>query len=233
MKRVFGSILAAAVASLLAVAAFGQSHPASGEWDLTYNTPGGPRTVKAIFKVEGEKLTGTIKRPSGDAAAEGTVKGKEIFFSYVVRYNDNDLRITMSGTIEGDSMKGAVDFGGGGQDEWMAKRVGGAAASSAPAAGQLDLSGDWSGQVETSAGSGSPSFTLKQTGDKLTGRYKGQLGEFDLTGSVSGDKFEFSFKVSGQIEGTVKYTGTTDGKTMKGKVDLAGMAEGTFSAKKQ
>lgn len=232
MKRLFGSILAAAVVSLLAVGAFAQSHPANGEWELTYNTPGGARTVKAIFKVEGEKLTGTIKRPAGDVAAEGTAKGKEILFSYIVRYNDNDLRITMSGTIEGDTMKGAVDFGGGGQDEWNAKRVGGAAPSAA-ASGGIDLTGNWNGQVETSAGSGSPTFTLKQAGEKLTGRYKGQLGEFDLTGTLVGDKFEFSFKVSGQIEGTVKYAGTTDGKTMNGKVDLAGVAEGTFSARKQ
>jgi hypothetical protein len=59
------------------------------------------------------------------------------------------------------------------------------------------------------------------------------LGESDLTGTVKGDKIEFSFKVSGQVEGVVTYTGTTDGKTMKGKVNLAGMGEGTFSGKKQ
>ncbi|MFN0084614.1 MAG: hypothetical protein ACKVX9_04435 [Blastocatellia bacterium] len=232
MKRVFGSIFAAAVASLLAIGAFAQSHPAAGEWELTYNTPGGARTVTAIFKVEGEKLTGTIKRQAGDAAAEGTAKGKEIHFSYVVRYNDNDLRITMSGTLEGDSMKGVVDFGGAGQDEWSAKRAGAAAPRAAASAG-IDVTGNWNGEVQTDAGSGTPSFTIKQTGDKLTGRYKGQLGEYDLTGSVAGEKIEFSFKVTGQIEGIVKYSGTTDGKTMKGKVELAGLGEGTFTAKKQ
>lgn len=97
----------------------------------------------------------------------------------------------------------------------------------------VDVTGEWSVTVETDAGSGNPSFTLKQEGEKLTGRYKGLLGEYDLTGTVKGDQIEFSFKVSGQLEGVVTYTGVTDGKTMKGKVSLAGVGEGTFSGKKQ
>ena len=31
---------------------------------------------------------------------------------------------------------------------------------------------------ETEAGSGNPSFNFKQEGEKLTGKYKGLLGEF-------------------------------------------------------
>ena len=50
---------------------------------------------------------------------------------------------------------------------------------------------------------------------------------------IANDKIEFSFKVSGQVEGTVSYSGTTDGKTMKGKLSLAGLGEGTFSGKKK
>jgi hypothetical protein len=97
----------------------------------------------------------------------------------------------------------------------------------------VNVTGDWDVTVETDAGSGNPSFTFKQEGEKLTGRYKGLLGEADLTGTVKGDKIEFSFKVSGQVEGVVTYTGTTDGKTMKGKVSLAGLGEGTFTGKKR
>ncbi len=98
---------------------------------------------------------------------------------------------------------------------------------------KIEVTGAWSVTVETEAGSGNPSFTFKQEGEKLTGRYKGLLGEADLNGTVKADKIEFSFKVSGQIEGVVTYAGTTDGKTMKGKVSLAGVGEGTFSGKKQ
>jgi hypothetical protein len=105
--------------------------------------------------------------------------------------------------------------------------------SASAMAQSVDVTGDWDVTVETDAGSGNPSFTFKQDGEKLTGRYKGLLGEADLTGTVKGDKIEFSFKVSGQVDGVVSYTGTTDGKTMKGKVSLAGVGEGTFTGKKR
>jgi hypothetical protein len=227
-------------AIILCASALAQS-PAAGEWDVAMNTPGGVQNFKAVLKIDGEKLTGELKRATGSLPVEGTAKGKEVMFSYTVKYNDNDLKITMSGTVDGDAMKGAVDFGGFAQDEWSAKRASGAAAAapSTPAAppaasgGAIDVSGAWSVEVQTDAGSGSPSFTFKQDGEKLTGRYKGLLGESDLTGTVKGDKIEFSYKVSGQVEGIVVCTGTTDGKTMKGKISLAGLGEGTFTGKKQ
>lgn len=103
----------------------------------------------------------------------------------------------------------------------------------AQSGGKIDVTGDWDFAVETSEGSGNPTFSFKQDGEKLTGKYKGLFGEADVTGTVKDDKIEFSFKVSGQIEGVITYTGTTDGKTMKGKVDLAGAAEGTFTGKKK
>jgi hypothetical protein len=146
----------------------------------------------------------------------------------------------MTGAIDGDEMKGDADFGGFAQGDWNAKRSsaatasGAAPAAAAPASGdKVDVTGGWGVTVETEAGSGNPSFTFKQEGEKLTGKYKGMLGEADLTGTVKGDKIEFSFKVSGQVDGVVTYAGTTDGKTMKGKVNLAGIGEGTFSGKKQ
>lgn len=238
MKRLFSTVSVLSFAFALAVSVMAQSSPAAGEWDIAMNTPQGVRNFKAVIKIDGEKLTGELKRTSGDLPIEGTAKGKDVRFSYTLKFNDNDMNITMSGRVDGDAIKGVVDFGGLAQDEWSAKRATGAAAAAAPAApassaGQIDVSGAWSVEVQTESGSGSPSFTFKQDGEKLTGRSKGQLGEFNLTGTVKGDKIEFSYKLSGQVDGTVVYTGTTDGKTMKGKVDLAGLAEGTFTGKKQ
>jgi hypothetical protein len=237
-RKRFSTILFTILLSLLSLPALAQS--AAGEWDVAMNTPGGVQNFKAVLKIEGEKVTGEVRRATGGLPVEGTAKGREVQFFYTVKYNDNDLRITMSGAVDGDTMKGVVDFGGFAQDEWSAKRAGAAAASASPAApapaastGAIDVSGAWAVEVQTDAGAGSPGFTFKQDGEKLSGKYKGMLGESDLSGTVKGDKIEFSFKVSGQVEGTVVYTGTTDGKTMKGKVSLAGMGEGTFSGKKQ
>src|SRR5678816_27545 len=53
---------------------------------------------------------------------------------------------------------------------------------------QVDVTGTWDFQVETPQGSGTPVFTFKQEGEKLTGQYKGLLGEAALTGTVKGNE---------------------------------------------
>jgi hypothetical protein len=95
---------------------------------------------------------------------------------------------------------------------------------------KVDVTGAWVFQVETSAGSGSPSFTFKQEGEKLTGKYSGQLGNADISGTVKGNQIEFSFTVD---VGKVTYTGTIEGGTMKGKVELGDQASGTWTAKRK
>ena len=100
----------------------------------------------------------------------------------------------------------------------------------------VNVTGKWLFAVETSAGGGTPTVTLKQEGEKLTGHYSSmQLGEAELTGSVKGAAITFSF--GADVQGThldVTYSGTIDGKdSMKGKVNLGGLGEGTFTAKRQ
>jgi len=102
-------------------------------------------------------------------------------------------------------------------------------------AAKTDLTGKWTFNVETNAGSGTPTITLKQEGEKLTGHYSGQLGEADLTGTIKAQEFTFKFTVDAQgnnLECT--YTGTAEGKdSLKGKLNIAGLADGTFTAKRQ
>jgi hypothetical protein len=244
MKRLVCALSALVCALILSASATAQTPNVTGDWDVTINSPQGARQGKISFKQEGEKLTGALKNQRGEIPIEGAVNGKEIKFKYTVKFQDQDLVITMTGNLDGDAMKGDADFGGFAQGDWNAKRASAAAASGAGAPTTAQSSGDkggdkiyvtgaWSVTVETEAGSGNPSFTFKQEGEKLSGRYKGLLGEFDVTGTVKGDKVEFSFKATGQVEGVVNYAGTTDGKTMKGKVSLAGLGEGTFTGKKQ
>jgi hypothetical protein len=109
-----------------------------------------------------------------------------------------------------------------------------AAFTVAQLASAADVTGTWIMAVETGAGSGSPTFILVQKGEALTGSYKGQLGEAQVTGTVKGEEVTIEYKVEGQ-GGTlaVKYSGKTDGKTMSGKVSLGQLGEGTFTGKKQ
>ncbi len=104
------------------------------------------------------------------------------------------------------------------------------------AQGPANVTGKWLFTVETSAGSGMPTVTLKQEGETLTGHYSSeQLGEADLKGSVKGAAITFAFGTD--VQGThldVTYSGTIEGKdSMKGKVNLGGLGEGTFTAKRQ
>jgi hypothetical protein len=110
-----------------------------------------------------------------------------------------------------------------------------ATAAVAGQASKVDVTGKWIFNVETSAGSGTPTITLKQDGDKLTGHYSGQLGEADLTGTVKGQDVSFKFTVDVQGNNLdCTYSGTAEAKdAMKGKVNIAGLGDGTFTAKKQ
>ena len=100
---------------------------------------------------------------------------------------------------------------------------------------KVDVTGKWAFNVETAAGSGTPTMTFKQEGEKLTGHYSGQLGESDLTGTVKGADISYSFTIDAQgtmIKAT--YTGTVESKdALKGKVVLEGLGDGTFTAKRQ
>lgn len=98
-----------------------------------------------------------------------------------------------------------------------------------------DVAGAWALSVETAQGTGNPTVTLKQDGEKLTGLYSSQVfGEQAVAGTIKGNAITFSF--SATIEGnalTVTYTGTAEKDTMKGKVTIGDMGEGTFTGKRK
>jgi hypothetical protein len=119
MKRM---ILSAAVwCAVLTSAVSAQS--IAGEWDASINTPGGTRSFKIVFQVNGDTLTGTVKREAGDVPLAGTIKDSVVRFSYTVEYNGNALELTITATVTGDSMKGTVDFAGAAEDEFWARRA--------------------------------------------------------------------------------------------------------------
>lgn len=112
---------------LLAIAAFAaagaaQTRPIDGEWDGSLTTPGGVSRFKVVFKADGEKLTGTVKRPAGDSALTGTIKGDDITFTYSIIYNENELVMTVTAKRSGDKIDGTVSFGGRGEGGWSASR---------------------------------------------------------------------------------------------------------------
>jgi hypothetical protein len=107
------------------------------------------------------------------------------------------------------------------------------ALAAAVLAADANVAGEWDFQVETQAGTGTPHFSLKQDGSNVTGHYKGQLGEAPVTGTVKGNELTLNFTVSAQgSDLAITYVGTVDGDTIKGKVTLGELGDGTFTGKK-
>ena len=99
---------------------------------------------------------------------------------------------------------------------------------------KVDVSGTWDVEIEIGGQTGKPVFTFKQDGEKLTGKYAGQLGNADLTGTVKGNAIHFTFTIDVQgQQAPVTYDGTVEKNTMKGKLDIGGMVNGTFTATKK
>lgn len=106
-------------------------------------------------------------------------------------------------------------------------------ASLAPA--PPNITGTWVMDVQTDAGSGTPTFVLTQEGEAITGTYSGALGESPVTGSCTDGNLELIIAMSGMgQEMQVKYNGALqeDG-SLKGTVDMGQLGKGTFTGKMQ
>jgi hypothetical protein len=109
------------------------------------------------------------------------------------------------------------------------------AAMLVPAMAVTDISGNWEFTVDTSSGSGNPTFVFHQDGEKLTGTYNGILGEAALTGTVKEDDVRFAFEADyGGQKVKVVYSGKILTPTsMKGTAEYGDLGSGEWTAKKK
>ena len=116
--------LAAASSLLLAVSALAAD--VSGKWTAEVAGRNGTQTTTFTFKVEGDKLTGTVSGRGGDnPISDGTVKGDDIAFNMAVSFNGNDMKFVYKGKVAGDEIKmtRARDGAEGPAQEFVAKRA--------------------------------------------------------------------------------------------------------------
>ncbi|HYW43609.1 MAG TPA: hypothetical protein VE959_12180 [Bryobacteraceae bacterium] len=117
--------IACSLALLLAVA---MAADISGKWTGDMPGRGGDTTATTFtFKVDGEKLTGSMTGPQGDVPLqEGKVSGSQVSFSTTLDFGGNSIKILYKGTVSGDSIKMTREReGGGGQArEFTIKRSG-------------------------------------------------------------------------------------------------------------
>jgi hypothetical protein len=107
------------------------------------------------------------------------------------------------------------------------------AALAAPAAAQINLTGDWDLTVQSPQGANTVKVTLTQTGEKVSGLFKSQMGELPFEGTLTGVdlKFAFSIPVQGQVL-EITMTGKVAGDEISGKAQFGGFGEGDWSAKR-
>jgi hypothetical protein len=79
----------------------------------------GDSEITLVFKVDGERLTGTInnsQQPGDVELSDGKVSGDEISFSLQRKIADNSMKVVWKGKISGDEIKFTrtiEGFGGG------------------------------------------------------------------------------------------------------------------------
>jgi hypothetical protein len=184
----------------------------SGGWNFEVDIAGNTGAPVFIFKQDGEKLTGTYRGQFGEAKVAGTVKGAAVEFSFEAQGG----KVVYKGTAKKGTMAGEADYAGQASGTWKAAKI--------------DVTGIWNVEIDLGGNSGTPVFTLKQEGEKLTGQYKGQFGEAEVTGKVKGDEVEFSFEFDNN---KVVYKGKISKDAMKGEADYAGQATGAWTGKRK
>lgn len=94
----------------------------SGEWELSVESPQGPMAIAAHYKQAGEKLTGRHVNEFGEVPLAGTVKGSDISYTITIDVQGQQVAITHTGKIDGDTITGTADLGGMGTVNWTGKR---------------------------------------------------------------------------------------------------------------
>jgi hypothetical protein len=90
-----------------------------GRWEGSMSTPNGDLQIAFNFKVDGNKLTGTVEAPNGEIPIEdGKVEGNKISF----KTHFNDSEVNHEGTLSGETIDLKVQ-GPWGDSEMSLKRA--------------------------------------------------------------------------------------------------------------
>lgn len=94
----------------------------SGAWDVTVDIGGNTGNPVITLKQDGNNLTGTYEGMLGKAPIKGIVDGSQVRFEFAAAYDGNKFNVVYTGTVDGNSMKGSIDFGGQAEGTFTAKK---------------------------------------------------------------------------------------------------------------
>jgi hypothetical protein len=159
----------------------------AGKWEGKITRQSG-EDLKLVytFKVDGEKLTGTVESPMGELTIDnGKVKDDELSFNVDINGNVTEYQ----GKLADGKIK-MKSKGPRGEREITLSRP-------------VEITGRWLSKFEVPNGEPMElTFTFKVDGEKLTGKVESPMGEIELTnGKVKGDEFSFDVDVGGNTIG--------------------------------
>ena len=97
-----------------------------------------------------------------------------------------------------------------------------------------NVAGEWAITIDFISGAGNHTAIISQDGEKLSGDYKGQFLESELSGTIEVNKIDFSAHLDYMRWGVnFHYKGTVDGDTIKGTVEMDEYWSAPFTAKRK
>jgi hypothetical protein len=111
----------------LATALAARSADLAGKWHADFDSPIGAQKYDYVFTQSGAELAGKATFENPMAKGESPLKdikvtGNTVTFTELAKFNDNELTITYTGTLEGDELKLSRKVGDYGTEELVAKR---------------------------------------------------------------------------------------------------------------
>jgi hypothetical protein len=100
----------------IAFSAAAQNKPdLNGKWDLSVTTEDGPQKASMDLSVADDgRISGSIHSDYGDARISGgSLDGNKFSIRFSLTIQGNATDVNMDGTIDGDSLEGRGDAGGG------------------------------------------------------------------------------------------------------------------------
>ena len=123
LTMVVSAALALPASSLVAQDAAGKYEPVLGVWESTMETPRGSFTQEFVFKLDSDKLVGTVTSQMGASDLSNvSFEDGVLKFDVLREFNGRSFSSSYTATIEGGMMKGTSSSQRG-EREFTATRV--------------------------------------------------------------------------------------------------------------
>ena len=107
--RVFVASLLISVVAVVSAFAIAGDLNVGGKWKINADAGGQEVDITMELTHEGEKIKGTVSTPFGDGTFDdGKLDGKKLIGTINMMMQGQDLSLDFSGTIDGDSISGAI-----------------------------------------------------------------------------------------------------------------------------